>query len=226
MKRIICLGALAVVVLVGLIMSYRLAAAQQQTDVQLPATALKFGVFVARFDPGGTYKLEGDRWPTLTGNWKTKGDEIEITTSGGPGGCEKPGRYKVRAEGNRLSFALIADECVPRRMIIDRSAWLPATEVKTKSERKITLTAGARPSKLPTPNTAQVSWPSFRGAQAAGFAEGQNLPDEWDGKTGRNILWRAPIPGLAHSSPIVWGPQIFVTSAVSSDPKATFRPGL
>ena len=34
------------------------------------------------------------------------------------------------------------------------------------------------------------------------------------------------MPGLAHSSPIVWGNRIFVTSAISSDPKATFRPGL
>ena len=56
--------------------------------------------------------------------------------------------------------------------------------------------------------------------------EDQNLPGKWDGKTGENILWRTPIPGLAHSSPIVWGEQIFVTSAVSSDPNATFKPGL
>jgi outer membrane protein assembly factor BamB len=33
-------------------------------------------------------------------------------------------------------------------------------------------------------------------------------------------------PGLAHSSPIVWGDRIFVTSAISSQPNATFRPGL
>ncbi len=45
-------------------------------------------------------------------------------------------------------------------------------------------------------------------------------------RPGENILWRTPIPGLAHSSPVVWGNRIFVTSAVSSDPKASFRPGL
>src|SRR3712207_667675 len=79
---------------------------------------------------------------------------------------------------------------------------------------------------LPKSDAAGGSWPSFRGTQAAGFADGQNLPDRWDGKTGENILWRTPIPGLAHSSPVVWGDKIFVTTAVSSDPKATFRPGL
>src|SRR4029079_7853561 len=33
-------------------------------------------------------------------------------------------------------------------------------------------------------------------------------------------------PGLRPSGQIVWGDRVFVTSAVSSDPKATFRPGL
>jgi len=57
----------------------------------------------------------------------------------------------------------------------------------------------------PDPNTTKGSWPSFRGAQASGIAEGQNLPDQWNARTGENILWRTPIPGLAHSSPVVWG---------------------
>ena len=34
------------------------------------------------------------------------------------------------------------------------------------------------------------------------------------------------MPGLAHSSPIVWGDRIFVTTAVSSRPDATFKRGL
>jgi outer membrane protein assembly factor BamB len=70
------------------------------------------------------------------------------------------------------------------------------------------------------------SWPSFRGPGAAGIAEKQNLPDHWDGVKGQNVLWRTPIPGLAHSSPIVWGDRIFLTTAISSRPNATFRPGL
>ena len=70
------------------------------------------------------------------------------------------------------------------------------------------------------------NWPSFRGTEAAGVADGQNLPDTWNVQTGKNILWRTPIPGLAHSSPIVWGDRLFVTSAVSSKSGATFRAGL
>lgn len=204
------------------------AGASQQTDVQIPSHPLSFGVFVARFDPGGTFKLEGDRWPTLAGNWKSKGDEIELSTSGGLKGCDGPGRYRVRIDGSRVSFDLVSDECMPRRMILDRSTWSPVGEVVTKVPRRIIRTARARPPARPAPNSnnPKGSWPSFRGPQASGVADRQNLPDRWNGTTGENILWRTAIPGLAHSSPVVWGHRIFVTSATSSDPKATFRPGL
>jgi outer membrane protein assembly factor BamB len=196
----------------------------QQADVQIPSQRLRFGIFVARFDTGGTFTLEGDRWPTLRGNWKSKGDEIELT--GGPIGCETPGRYKLRADGSSISFDLISDNCTPRRMILDRSTWSPAGEVKTKSSRRIVRVAGAKAPASPAPSTPNENWPSFRGPQASGVAARQNLPDRWNTKTGENILWRTPVPGLAHSSPVVWGHRIFVTSAVSSDPNASFRPGL
>ena len=205
------------------------AGASRQTDVQLPSTPLKFGVFSARFDSGGAFKLEGAGWPALGGDWKLKGDEIELVTSKAPKGCDGPGRYRVRLEGKHVSFDLVADDCVPRRMILNNSIWSPAEEAKVIPPRRITVTSntnGARPPKRPEPNAAKGSWPSFRGTQAEGVAERQNLPDRWDGKTGENILWRTTIPGLAHSSPVVWGQRIFVTSAVSSDPKASFKPGL
>jgi outer membrane protein assembly factor BamB len=59
-----------------------------------------------------------------------------------------------------------------------------------------------------------------------GVADGQHLPERWNAGTGEGILWRTPIPGLAHSSPVVWGDLVFVTTAVSSRANATFKPGL
>ena len=64
--------------------------------------------------------------------------------------------------------------------------------------------------------TTDTNWPSFRGKYASGVAEGQNLPDQWNGQTGSNIKWKNRIPGLAYSSPIVWGKRVFVTTANSS----------
>ena len=195
---------------------------------ELPSDPMKFGAFTARFDPAGTFSMEGIGWPKLNGNWKKTGDEMELamTTAGAPKGCELPGKYRVDVKDKGMMFNVIADDCVPRKMILDRSSWRPATETVVVPVRKITLTAGERLSSSLKAAPVKGSWPSFRGPQASGVAEGQDLPDQWNGKTGENIIWHTKIPGLAHSSPVVWGNRVFVTSAISSDPKASFRPGL
>jgi outer membrane protein assembly factor BamB len=197
----------------------------QQAAPQLPSSPLKFGVFAVRFGSDGTFTMEGQGWPTFKGTWKTAGARVEIV-SDGPRGCEGQGRYRFRVEGTRLRFDLDADDCVPRRMILDRSTWRPAGEAESVPERRIVRAAAAPRPALHDAGTRAGSWPSFRGTNASGIADGQNLPDRWNGKTRENILWRTPIPGLAHSSPIVWGDRVFLTSAVSSRPNATFRPGL
>ena len=70
------------------------------------------------------------------------------------------------------------------------------------------------------------NWPSFRGPGASGVADGQKIPDRWDGARGENIKWKTFIPGLAHSSPVIWGDRLYVTTAVSSLGEATFKHGL
>lgn len=203
---------------------------QKQQGAALPSQPMSFGVFTARFDPAGTFTVEGDRWPKLSGNWKNQGAEFELSVSGlanAPGGCDGPGKYRATSDGKHVAMGVVSDECKVRMMILDGSNWLPAGEAVAKPERNFVRTSSARPSSSrPSPAKAAGNWPSFRGPNASGVADGQNLPEEWNAKTGQNILWRTPIPGLSHSSPIVWGNRIYVTSAVSSDPKATFRPGL
>ena len=70
------------------------------------------------------------------------------------------------------------------------------------------------------------NWPSFRGPNASGVADNQRAPTTWDAEKSVNIRWKTPIPGLAHSSPVVWGDRVFITTAISSDPKSVFRHGL
>ena len=106
------------------------------------------------------------------------------------------------------------------------SAQLPAGAQPKAAARRIVRTPGTARGVLPPPRSGAGDWPSFRGREAAGVADGQHLPDDWSAATGTNIRWRLAIPGLAHSSPIVWGDLLFVTSAISSRPDATFKPGL
>ena len=70
------------------------------------------------------------------------------------------------------------------------------------------------------------NWPSFRGANASGVAEGKPTPTSWDATKGTNILWKTAIPGLAHASPVVWGDKVFITTSVSSKGGEYFRHGL
>ena len=69
-------------------------------------------------------------------------------------------------------------------------------------------------------------WPSFRGRNASGVADGQGAPLEWDEATGANIQWKTPIPGFATSGPIIWGDRVFITTAVGQADDDTFRTGL
>ncbi len=63
---------------------------------------------------------------------------------------------------------------------------------------------------------ADDNWPQFRGDGGLGIGSG-NPPTEWDVKTGKNVSWKTPIPGLGHSAPIVWRDRVFLTTAVNTD---------
>jgi len=70
---------------------------------------------------------------------------------------------------------------------------------------------------------AEADWPSFRGRQACGVAEGFPLPERFGGD---NLRWKTRIPGLGHSSPAVAGGRVFVTTAVSGRSDASLKVGL
>lgn len=59
-------------------------------------------------------------------------------------------------------------------------------------------------------SASAAHWPQFRGPTGLGYTEAQNLPLTWNAKTGENILWKAPLVGQGHASPIVWDDAVFV----------------
>jgi outer membrane protein assembly factor BamB len=69
-------------------------------------------------------------------------------------------------------------------------------------------------------------WPAFRGANASGVADGTPTAVKWNTATNENVSWKTPVPGVAVSSPIVWGDRVFVSTAISSDPNQSIRTGL
>ncbi|CAN5757394.1 PQQ-binding-like beta-propeller repeat protein [soil metagenome] len=197
-----------------------------QQTAALPSVPLRYAAFAASFEPGGKFAVQGTGWPTFTGTWKVDGDELTLNTTGGPPACTEPGRYRFRVEGTRVLLTLVADACTPRRMILDRSTWRPEGESDPAAERRIVSNGPDRLPTLPKAAPPEGSWPSFRGPNASGVAMNQNLPERWDGATNESVLWKTPIPGLAHSSPVIWGDRVFVTTAITSRGAAGFKPGL
>jgi outer membrane protein assembly factor BamB len=56
------------------------------------------------------------------------------------------------------------------------------------------------------------NWPGWRGPRGDGTSLEKYVPIRWSGT--QNIVWKVPIPGKGHASPIVWGRHIFVVTAI------------
>jgi outer membrane protein assembly factor BamB len=197
------------------------------SQTSIPSAPLAMRDFRLQFAVAGTFTLGGDPgWPPMAGKWTLSGAEITLQNEPGASKCDSAAKYKITIDGAIVGLDLITDDCKARAMILDRSRWAPPGSAVTATARQIVHTPGPAKAALKTAVAGTGDWPSFRGREASGSSEKQNLPVSWNPATGDNILWRTPIPGLAHSSPIVWGDTIFVTSAISSRAGATFKPGL
>lgn len=62
------------------------------------------------------------------------------------------------------------------------------------------------------------NWPNWRGVNADGVSSTGTPPTEWSEE--KNVKWKTPIPGKGVGTPVSWGDQIFLTSAIELDQKA------
>ena len=68
-------------------------------------------------------------------------------------------------------------------------------------------------SAFPTAHPAPNDWPQWRGPSGQGLADG-SIPVQWGDP---DIVWKAPIKGKGHSSPIIVGERIFLTTAIEGE---------
>lgn len=65
----------------------------------------------------------------------------------------------------------------------------------------------------PPPENATHSWPRFRGPNGSGQGIGLNWPAVWNEKA---ILWKVPLPGEGHGSPVIENGRIYLQAADKS----------
>src|SRR5882724_9486304 len=74
---------------------------------------------------------------------------------------------------------------------------------------------------------AQHSWAQWRGPLGMGVSPTAQPPVEWSET--KNIRWKTALPGKGHSTPIVWGERVFLTTAIpygeAVKPRIPSRPG-
>ena len=69
------------------------------------------------------------------------------------------------------------------------------------------------------------NWPQFRGADALSMAgDDPRLPMTWSPT--ENVAWKAEVPGLGWSAPVVWGNHVIVTSVVTDGEEPEPKKGL
>lgn len=59
--------------------------------------------------------------------------------------------------------------------------------------------------------TAQ-EWPRFRGPNGSGISSSKSIPTTW---TTNDFNWKLPLPAAGHSSPVLWGDKVFLTTGDS-----------
>ncbi|RLD82327.1 MAG: hypothetical protein DRJ07_08295 [Bacteroidetes bacterium] len=68
-------------------------------------------------------------------------------------------------------------------------------------------------SEYPTYKEITQNFPTFRGPGGNGIAYHKNIPTSWDGKSGKNILWKLTVPLPGYNSPVIWGDKLFLSGA-------------
>src|SRR5437868_5824172 len=62
-------------------------------------------------------------------------------------------------------------------------------------------------------DSAPENWPGWRGPRTDGLSRETGVPIKIGSD---NLKWKTPIPGVGHSSPIVWDDSVFVTTAIET----------
>jgi outer membrane protein assembly factor BamB len=72
---------------------------------------------------------------------------------------------------------------------------------------------------LATAAAPDEHWPQWRGPGGLGVAASADYPDTWSAAAtpSVNIVWKAPVEGRGHSSPVVWGTRLFLTTSIQGE---------
>jgi len=81
----------------------------------------------------------------------------------------------------------------------------------------LTLAAAALAATVLAATAFAEEWPAWRGPRGDGTSTETGVPVSWSAT--ENVVWKTPIPAVGHSSPVVWGDRVFVTTCIEKEEK-------
>jgi outer membrane protein assembly factor BamB len=75
------------------------------------------------------------------------------------------------------------------------------------------LAAASLTDGYPSQQEINAAWTCFRGPGGNGISFQKSNPVNWDGRNGKNILWKSPLPLTGYNSPVIWMDKIFLSGA-------------
>lgn len=152
------------------------------------------------------------RW-TPVARWTVAG--MGILLAGGAIGLNLALRSPLAKDlEDRIAIAGTHDE--PQQPVAPPAAENPAKtldEAPTKKEIAKPTPPAAAPGYVPSAAEIQAAWSRFRGPDGSGISPYANVPETWDVPSGKNIVWKTPVPLPGHNSPIVCGKRVFLSGA-------------
>ncbi len=91
----------------------------------------------------------------------------------------------------------------------------PAAGTATAATGAAAGSAASDPAWFPSAAEIAGNWPYFRGPDGSGITALTDLPETWDGASGKNVLWKSEIGLPGENSPVVWGNRVFLTGATA-----------
>ncbi|NLF71464.1 MAG: PQQ-binding-like beta-propeller repeat protein [Candidatus Anammoximicrobium sp.] len=127
--------------------------------------------------------------------------------------------YSSHCVANGVLFAVLGDRlwaiCDKAGQDAKSPAAPAAAGPPVAVKRAADSPAAPQPDAAPAPpeDAIKRNWPNLRGPFGQGVAYDVAAPADFDGPTGKNVLWKTAVPRPGASSPVVWEGRVFLTGA-------------
>lgn len=139
---------------------------------------------------------------------------IAVCSVSHPGSVQNIDRHVGRSAGRRM---LVWKFHFNTSMLKHPKPHLPTPSPSDRSKYRMRyvsrLLCGLLPA-LFVSNGVAADWPRFRGPSGDGHVVSGRLPVRWSEK--QHVTWKTPVPGKGHSSPIIAGGQVWLTTAITT----------